>query len=156
MTELIAKPIVKDQYWVVTDGEKKVGNVIANGSGFTVKLNGNDINFKDTNDIKKKTKIRFEPLKSNQTKAQLPYPEYPTTPRTYNSMFDIRRKLHLFTKSKNSKCFHAAGWFVLNQNGQNNVIFCPKYIFIQRYEYHGPYKSEIEANSRINKVDGTY
>lgn len=156
MTELIAKPIVKDQYWVVTDGEKKVGNVIANGSGFTVKLNGNDINFKDTNDIRKKTKIRFQPLKSNQTKAQLPYPEYPTTSRTYNSVFDIRRKLHLFTKSKNSKCFHAAGWFVLNQNGQNSVIFCPKYIFIQRYEYHGPYKTETEANSRINNLDGTY
>ena len=38
---LIAKPIVKGEYWVVTDGDKKVGNVIADGTGFEVKLNGN-------------------------------------------------------------------------------------------------------------------
>jgi hypothetical protein len=36
---LIAKPIVKNQYWVVTDGEKKVGNVIQEGSEYKVKLN---------------------------------------------------------------------------------------------------------------------
>ena len=29
MNALVAKPIIKDQYWVVTDGEQKVGNVIA-------------------------------------------------------------------------------------------------------------------------------
>ena len=29
---LIAKPIIKNQYWVVTDGDKKVGNVIQEGS----------------------------------------------------------------------------------------------------------------------------
>ena len=29
MNELVAKPIIKDQFWIVTDGEKKVGNVLA-------------------------------------------------------------------------------------------------------------------------------
>lgn len=156
MSELIAKTIIKDQFWVVTDGERKVGNVLANDSGFTLQLNGNDINFKNTDDIKKKAKIKFDPLKSNKTKAQMPYPQYPTTSKIYNSMFDIRRKLHLFTKTKNSKCYHAAGWFVIDQNGQKQVSFCPKYIFIQRYEYSGPFKTEDEANSRINNLDGTY
>ena len=156
MSELIAKPIVKDQYWVVTDGEKKVGNVQANGSGFTLQLNGKDTIYKNTDDIKKTAKIRFEPLKSNKIKANMPYPEYPTTQRIYNSIFDIRKKLHLFTKSKNSKCYHVAGWFILEQNGQKQVSFCPKYIFIQRYTYDGPYKSEDEANSRINTSDVTY
>jgi len=37
---LIAKPVVKNQFWIVTDGTSKVGNVIADGSGFEVKLNG--------------------------------------------------------------------------------------------------------------------
>ncbi len=156
MSELIAKPIVKDQYWVVTDGEKKVGNVQANGSGFTLQLNGSDTIYKNTDDIKKTVKIRFEPLKSNKTKAEMPYPQYPTTAKCYNSIFDIKRKLHLFTKTKNSKCYHAAGWFVIDQNGQKQVSFCPKYIFIQRYDYEGPFKSETEANSRINNLDGTY
>ena len=43
---LIAKPVVKNQFWIVTDGKEKVGNVIADGSGFEVKLNGNKTHFK--------------------------------------------------------------------------------------------------------------
>jgi hypothetical protein len=152
MTELIAKTIIKDQYWVVTDGEKKVGNVQADGTGFEVKLNGSLIKFDELKDIKKITKIRFEPLKSNKTKASLPYPEYPTYPKTYNNMFDLKKKLHLFTKTRKSKCYHAAGWFVINQNGTKQALFCPKYIFIQRYEYQGPYKSETEALGLLNTL----
>lgn len=150
MTELIAKPIIKDQYWVVTDGERKVGNVQANNAGFEVMLNGSTLQFNNTTDIKKKTKIRFEPVKSNKSKVEMPYPEYPTTTKTYNNIFDIKRKLHLFTKTTKSKCYHAAGWFVIDQNGQNQVIFCPKYIFIQRYSYQGPFKTESEALSSLN------
>ena len=152
MTELIAKPIIKDQYWVVTDGEKKVGNVLANSAGYEVILNGSTLQFTNTKEVEKQTKISFQITKSNKTKAELPYPQYPTTAKTYNSIFDIKRKLHLYTKSPNSKCYHAAGWFVINQNGTNTVIFCPKYIFIQRYQYSGPFKTEYEANSLLNTL----
>ena len=150
MTELIAKPIIKDQYWVVTDGEKKVGNVLANNAGYELMLNGSTLQFNNTKDIQKKTKISFQPMKSNKTKVEMPYPEYPTTNKTYNNIFDIKRKLHIFTKTNKSKCYHVAGWFVINQNGQNQTFFCPKYIFIQRYEYVGPFKTESEANNYIN------
>lgn len=150
MTDLIAKPIIKDQYWVVTDGDKKVGNVQANSAGYEVLINGSSLQFNNTDDIKKKTKIRFQVLKSNKTKAEIPYPEYPTTPRTYNNMFDIKRRLHLYTKNRKSKCYHAAGWFMIDQNGQKQAVFCPKYIFIQRYPYQGPFKTESEANSLLN------
>lgn len=150
MTELVAKPIVKNQFWIVTDGEKKVGNIEANNAGYGVQVNGTFLQFNNTDEIKKKAHIRFEPLKSNKTKASMPYPEYPTTARTYNSILDIKRGLHLFTKTKKSKCLHAAGYFVIDQNGTKQVVFCPKYIFIQRYEYSGPYKTESEANSKIN------
>lgn len=150
MTELIAKPIIKDQYWVITDGEKKVGNVLANNAGYELILNGSTLQFNNTKDIQKKTKINFQPMKSNKTKVEMPYPEYPTTTKTYNNIFDVKRKLHIFTKTKKSKCYHVAGWFVINQNGQNQALFCPKYIFIQRYEYVGPFKTETEANNYIN------
>lgn len=150
MTELIAKPIIKDQYWVVTDGTRKVGNVQANSAGYEVILNGSTLQFNNTTDIKKKTKITFQPVKSNKTRVEMPYPEYPTTDKTYNNIFDVKRKLHVFTKSKKSKCYHVAGWFTINQNGQNQVVFCPKYIFVQRYPYNGPFKTQDEANAYIN------
>lgn len=150
MTELIAKPIIKDQYWVVTDGEKKVGNVQANSAGYEVILNGSSVQFNNTDDIKKKTKIKFQVLKSNNTKVEFPYPEYPIPNKTYNNVFDVKRKLHLFTKTENSKCLHAAGWFILNISNTPEVVFCPKYIFIQRYPYQGPCKTENEARLLLN------
>ena len=141
---LVAKPIVKGEYCVVTDGDKKVGNVIANGTGFDVKLNGSQAHFKNTADVKRKTKIEFQTLKTNREKINLPFATYPTTSKVYNSIFDVKRKLHLYTKTQKSKCYHAAGYYVMNQNGQNEVVFCPKYIFIQRYEYRGPFKTESD------------
>ena len=149
---LIAKPIVKGEYWVVTDGDKKVGNVIANGSGFEVKLNGNQAHFKNANDVKRKTRIEFQTLKTDKTQPKLPFSSYPTTAKVYNSILDVKRKLHLYTKTQKSKCYYAAGWYVMNQFGENEVVFCPKYIFIQRYPYSGPYKTRIEAEDMINKL----
>jgi hypothetical protein len=147
---LIAKPVVKNQFWIVTDGKEKVGNVIADGSGFEVKLNGNKTHFKNTNTIQKQTNIQFQTVKVEKNKKEVPFNEYPTTKKVYNSILDIKRKIHLFTKTQKSKCFHAAGWYVLFQGEEPTVTFCPKYIFIQRYEYVGPFKTEDEAKSVIN------
>jgi hypothetical protein len=148
--QLLAKPIVKDQYWVVTDGERKVGNVIANSIGYEVKLNDRFLQFNNTEELKEKTKIRFEPIKTNNSKVEMPYPEYPALSEIYNSVFDVKRKLHLFTTEPKSKCLHAAGYFMVDQNGVKEVQFCPKYIFIQRYPYKGPFKTEAEASTYIN------
>jgi len=147
---LIAKPVVKNQFWIVTDGTAKVGNVIADGSGFEVKLNGNKTHFKNTNTIQKQTNIQFQQTKVEKAKKEIPFNEYPTTKKVYNSMLDIKRKIHLFTKTAKSKCYHAAGWYIMYQSEEPVVIFCPKYIFIQRYEYEGPYKTEDEAKNLIN------
>ena len=147
---LIAKPVVKNQFWIVTNGTEKVGNVIADGSGFEVKLNGNKTHFKNTNSIQKQTNIEFQTIKIDKTKKEIPFNEYPTTKKVFNSILDIKRKIHVFTKTQKSKCFYAAGWYILYQGEDPTVIFCPKYIFIQRYEYIGPYKTEDEAEKQIN------
>jgi hypothetical protein len=146
---LIAKPVVKNQFWIVTDGEKKVGNVIAEGSGFDVKLNGSVAHFKNTSAIKKQTRIEFESI-NKKTKPDTTFTEYPTTSKVYNSVFDIKRKIHLYTKTPKSKCYYAAGYYILYHGSEPVVTFCPKYIFVQRYKYKGPFKTENEAKNVIN------
>jgi hypothetical protein len=149
MTTLVAKPVVKGQYWIVTNGKEKVGNVLAAGSGYELKLHGNIFHFEDTKSIEKQAQIEFENLKKSNDKS-LPYKVYPTTSRVYNSILDVKRKLHLFTKSPKSKCYHAAGWYVIKQGEAEEIFFCPKYIFIQRYPFKGPFKTEEEAKTMIN------
>jgi hypothetical protein len=148
---LIAKPVVKNQFWIVTDGKEKVGNVIADGSGYEVKINGSKSHYKNTKAIEKEAKIQFQPtFKSISSNKGIPLQEYPTPSKVYNSVIDVKRKLHLFTKNTKSKCYYAAGWFVIEQGEEKEVLFCPKYIFIQRYKYKGPYKTKDEANFEIN------
>ena len=148
---LIAKPVVKNQFWIVTDGTEKVCNVLADGSGFEVKINGNKTHFKNTRAIEKIANIKFETVDRHKTDKPILFNEYPTTNKVYNSMLDIKRKIHLFTKTQKSKCFYAAGWFLIKQGDEWKTTFCPKYIFIQRYQYHGPFKSEYDALSILER-----
>ena len=149
---LIAKPVVKNQFWIVTNGKEKVGNVIADGSGFEVKLNGTITHYKNTTAISRQFHIEFQKNKIEKVRKEIPFSEYPTTKNVYNSVLDIKRRLHLFTKTQKSKCYYAAGWFTLNQGSESIVEFCPKYIFIQRYGYEGPFKSEDDAKQAINNT----
>lgn len=147
---LIAKPIIKDQYWIVTNGTEKVGNVQATGSGFEVKLHGNTSHFGSTRTVKKHANIEFQKLTEVKAKKELSFAVYPTTNKVFNSILDVKRKLHLFTKTPKSKCYYAAGWFNIKQGSSYESIFCPKYIFVQRYDYTGPYKTETESKGAIN------
>ena len=149
---LIAKPVVKNQFWIVTDGNEKVGNVLADGSGFEVKLNGNKTHYKNTKAIEKVANIEFQTFSKFSTKKEIQYTDYPTTTKVCNSVLDIKRKLHLFTKTPKSKCYYAAGWYTFKQGTEEKAIFCPKYIFIQRYDYQGPFKSKDEAELLINNI----
>lgn len=149
---LKAKPIIKNQYWVVTDGDKKIGNVVAEGSGYELKIGKNSQYFDSRKAIEKVASIEFETIKKPVITTESPFTEYPTTDKVYNSVLDVKRKLHLFTQTPKSKCYHVAGWFALNQTGEFETIFCPKYIFVQRYDYFGPFKTEAEAKSSINTV----
>lgn len=153
MKNLIAKPVIKNQFWIVTNGSEKVGNVLADGSGFEVKLNGSKSHYKNTKAIERITNIKFENITNFKTdKKDIPFYDYPTTGKVYNSMLDVKRKLHLYTKAQKSKCYYAAGYYVVKQGVEEKVIFCPKYIFIQRYSYKGPYKTEHEAQNALNNI----
>ncbi len=144
-TKLVAKTVVKDKFWVITDGNEKVGNVVAGPEGVDLKINGSVEHFKNTATLKKLVPIEFTTDKVNKTTVNNPFEIYPTPKKIYNSMLDVKRKLHLFTKTNDSKCYHAAGWFNFTENEELGVQFCPKYIFVQRYNYQGPFKTKEEA-----------
>jgi len=151
---LIAKPIIKNQYWVVTDGERKVGNVESQGTGFEVKIGTNIEHYDNTKQIEKIKNIEFEKVsKTKPLDTAPPFAVFPTGDnRVYNSVLDVKRKLHLFTKTNKSKCYYVAGWFAVKQTQEFTSIFCPKYIFIQRYDYYGPFKAEDEVKNIINTL----
>jgi hypothetical protein len=151
---LVAKPIIKNQYWVITDGDKKIGNVESQGSGFDVKIGDKIEHYTTTKAIEKNKRIEFAKIeKTKKEDKNPPFAIFPTKGnRIFNSVLDIKRKLHLYTTTPKSKCYYVVGWFAVKQGIEYIAIFCPKYIFIQRYDYLGPFNTEDEVNSSINTV----
>lgn len=149
---LIAKPIIKNQYWLITDGNKKIGNVTADSNGFEVKLGSSTERYTTTNAIQKGKNISFVKIDKPKDNDP-PFAVFPTNKsRVYNNVFDVRKKLHLYTETPKSKCYHAAGWFAIKLTHEYVDIFCPKYIFIQRYPYLGPFKTNQEVKDIINTL----
>lgn len=142
---LIAKPIVKNQLWVIIDGERKIGNVEADDTGYRVKIGENTEHYADTKSIEQVFKVTFDrPPKSKPTE-NVSFARWPAPEKTWNNFFDVKRQLHVFTKTERSSCYHCAGYFKINMNGEWITEFCPKYIFIQRYPYLGPFQTMTEA-----------
>lgn len=146
---LIAKSIVKNEFWVVTDGTAKVGDVKAEGSGYCVTLGNRQAHFDTTKSIEKQVSIEFQSTLKPNNPVKLPYTHWPVNSKTYNNVFDVKRKIHIYTKTAKSKCYHVAGFFIINMNGEETIVECPKYIFIQRYDYKGPFKSKQEAEELL-------
>jgi hypothetical protein len=62
-------------------------------------------------------------------------------------MYDVKRKLPLFTKSNASKSLYCAGYYTIKFEKGWVRSFCPKLITIERYESKGPFNSEFEMKA---------
>jgi len=151
---LVAKPIVKNQLWVITDGVNKIGNIEANSShtGFNVKIGDNVNFFSTTKSIEKNVHLVFEKPEKPKKTFDLAFAQWPTTGKTYNNFYDVKRKIHVYTKTPASKCYHCAGYFNIKLNGQWRTEFAPKYIFVQRYDYQGPFNTVEAASTMLNTL----
>lgn len=150
---LVAKPIVKNQLWVITDGSKKVGNIEANSNAtsYSVKIGDNVNYFSSTKHIENDIKLVFEKPQKPQKLTNIPFARWSTDTNTYNDFYDVKRKIHVYTKTPDSKCYYVAGYFNINMNDSWETIYCPKYIFVQRYEYSGPFMTEADASSQLRE-----
>lgn len=73
--------------------------------------------------------------------------DFPVNGIVYNRVYDIKNKLPLFSKNKNSKSNYCAGYYLVNINNNWTTEFNPKISLLLNHEYTGPFKSEIEASS---------
>jgi hypothetical protein len=67
-------------------------------------------------------------------------------------MYDVRRKIPLFTKSEKSKSVYCAGYYVVKFDKGWVKSFCPKLITLERNDFKGPFKTELEAREELGRV----
>jgi hypothetical protein len=145
---LIAKPVIDKQFWILQDGNRKVGNIEACAGGYQVKINNQVAQFKTIRMAAQRVNIQFEqPTKSQSTKPITNLVHgYPANGRVYNPMWDVKMKLPVYTKTSKSKSWFAAGWYRVKKGRTFSVVQDPKLIVLQRYPYQGPFLSKKIAD----------
>jgi len=153
-----AKPVLKDKFWIVEQEGVKIGTLSKNEEGFTLTSAGKINLFKTERQLKKTYGNNFlvANIKTKAGDTSKDVHGYPTRTIPYNSMFDIQRKLPLFTKSEKSKSVYCAGYYLIKFNVNWLKSYCPKLITVERNDYMGPYKTELEmklALANVNRSD---
>jgi len=156
MTELHAKPIVDGKFLIVEQDGTKVATLHKKENNkFILSSTNGEVMFNRKQDLTRQFGDNFF---LTSTKIKVTQPDayechgYPTSSRPFNAMYDVRRKLPLFTKSNASKSLYCAGYYVIKFDKGWVKSFCPKAITIERYPSKGPFKSEIEMKAVLSNA----
>jgi hypothetical protein len=111
--------------------------------------------FKNIKQLKNKlgTEISWTSTESNIKTLDKEVHNYPTSCAPYNPMYDVKKKLPLFTKSVKSKSLYCAGYFIIKFDKGWVKSFCPKLITVERYKTKGPYKTEFEMKQELSRAN---
>jgi len=150
-----AKEVLKDKFWIVEDSGQRIGTLSKSDDGFVINTKGKVEIYKNENQLKKtfgKNFLVANITENNEIDAYDVH-GYPTRSIPYNSMYDIKNKLPLFTKSSKSKSIYCAGYYLIKFNVNWLKSFCPKLITIERNDFKGPFKSELEMKAVLSNVN---
>lgn len=156
MTELIAKTVLKNKYWIVESDGDKIGTIQAADDGSVVFVH--DLQREKFASIKLLTKsknlviVKGVVTKKNQVKNEV-Y-GFPTICKPYNQLWDVKNKLPVFTKANKSKSYFCAGFYLIKFKDIWEISFCPKLIAVNRYSFSGPFATKEQATTELEKMHG--
>jgi hypothetical protein len=155
MDDFKAKPIIDGKFWIIEDQGNKIGTLQKDDTErFVLTSKNNRSVFESIKSLEKRFGNNFfisakeeDPVTTNNEIYG-----YNTNCEPHNPMYDVKKKLPLFTKSNASKSIYCAGYYAIKFDKGWVRSFCPKLITVQRYEYRGPFKTEIELRQVLSNV----
>ena len=111
-----AKEIVKNKFWILSNNSENVGTISFNDEQYMLSDSKGSRFFNDTLEIQKslESKVSWQDLAIKEVQPEKIVNTYPTSCLPYNDMYDVKRKLPLFTKSKNLKVYIVQDTIQLN------------------------------------------
>lgn len=145
MNERVAKPVIKNKFWVVEDHGQKVATIQAREDGGFVYVHDEQREFfPSVKVLKQKYNIKFGSAdRAKKGNSKLVY-GYPISGRAYNEVWDVQRRLPIYSKTAKSKSLFCAGYYIIKLNGIWTEHYCPKNITLSRYEFQGPFCTKEE------------
>jgi hypothetical protein len=156
MKEIHAKPIVDGKFWIVEENGVKIGTLHKKENNrFMLSASDGSSFFGKREELIKAFGKDFFSSKIKTTISQDENCDvygYPTSCHPFNPMFNVQKRLPLFTKSQASKSLYCAGYYIIRFNKGWVKSFCPKLITIERYENKGPFKTELEMKQVLSNA----
>ena len=148
-----AKTILADKFWIVEDEGNKIGTLSVDEDKYMFSSDKGIRFFDSIRQLERALgKTKFESKEDIQA-ADFDVHGFPTSTAPYNSMYDVKRKLPLFTKSQKSKSLYCAGYYIIHFDKGWVKSFCPKLITVERYESKGPFKTDIEMRQELSRAN---
>jgi hypothetical protein len=155
MTELKATPVVKNKFWIVERDGEKIATIQAVDEGGFVFVDQNKRQpYASVKSIKNKLNIVFDRPPKIKTEVSNEVYGFPASTRTYNCLYDVSKKLPIYTKNAKSKSYYCAGHYAIKFNSTWTKAFCPKLITLQRYDFQGPYQTKEDLDAAMEMSNG--
>lgn len=151
-----AKEILKNKFWIVEGDGINIGTLSMNDDRFLFSSSTGTRFFDNEKQLKRNfgSDLTWQNLEITEIReTQKEVHSFPTSCVPFNSMYDVKRKLPLFTKSDKSKSLYCAGYYVIKFDKGWVKSFCPKLITVERYETRGPFKTELEMRQELSNVN---
>lgn len=153
------KVLVPNKEWLIRDETTKIGGVSKDRKGYAFYKGGRKTTFKSLAEINRAfgTALSEESVKKIKEEAaenkNYAIYDYPCSSKPSVPVYNVKRKLPLFSKNDKSKSRYCAGYYVIKFRKGWVKSFCPKLITLDRYPYQGPFKTEAEMKSVLNTVN---
>lgn len=152
----VAKVLVPNKSWIVEDSGIKLGTINKEKKGYSFFRKGEKIPV-SPNDLSELFGLAlFEEGIKKTVKNNLPESntvhDFPCSSRPYNPVYNIKKRLPIYSKSGKSKSLYCAGYYVIKFRKGWVKSFCPKLITLERYPFQGPFKTETEMRAVLNAV----
>lgn len=158
-----AKTLIKNKFWIVEENGSKIGTLQKqddNGWIFLSKKDQRQVYHTQEslfdrfgvdifeNDIETKEGVEEKTVDTIY--------DFPVNTHPYNAVFDVQKKIPIYTKARKSKSQFCAGYYIIKFPKGWRKAYCPKVITLERYEYKGPMKSKIEMQQVLNEANKNY
>lgn len=144
---IIAKTVVPRRYWILKNQKGKIGNIESHDHGYAVRVNNSTTTFKTLDLVRERMGVEFDDAESPAQTLQHKIYGFPTNGVAYNAMWDLKRRVPLYTSSPRSKSWLAAGHYRIKYNNTWRHSFCPKVILLDRYEFQGPFRDKEDTTT---------
>lgn len=155
----ITKVLLPNKEWLVKNDQEKIGGLSKDKHGYSFFHKGKKIEVGNLIDINNTFGITLDDAAFNKiVQEQDSYKNYtiygfPCKTDPHEPIYSVKKKLPLYTPNAKSKSQYCAGYYVIQTNKGWVKSFCPKLITLERYPYHGPVKTELEANYMMDNID---